>query len=306
MIDRPHQPLLFSGSSHHSLACEVANLAEIEMGKIAIDTFSDGEIAVKVDEGQVIGREAIVFQTIAREPNSALMELFIIVDALKRAEAANIVAVIPYFGYCRADRKDQPGVPISAKLVANLMAAAGINRLVTVDLHSSQMQGFFDLPVDNLQGYTLLLDLFREIKDNDTVVVAPNVGSIQVARTYAAELGAGFAVIDRRRGESNDNECKATLIGDVKGKKVLLADDICSTGATLASAAKACHEKGAKQIFGAVTHGLCVGNAVQRLQNSPLEKLWITNSIPPTELLRESDWVQPISIAPLIAKALRR
>jgi ribose-phosphate pyrophosphokinase len=195
-------------------------------------------------------------------------------------------------------------VAISAKLVANLLAASGVNRLVSVDLHSSQMQGFFDIPVDNLQGHQLLLEFFREYQDDDCVVVAPNVGSIQVARTYAAELGAGFAVIDRLRVE-HQNECHTTLIGDVKGKKVLLADDICSTGVTLASAAKACHEKGAKQVFGAVTHGLCVGEAVNVLKDSPLEKLWITNSIPSTEQLIGLEWIKTISIAPLIVNAIR-
>lgn len=270
---------------------------------MVVETFPDGEIAVRVEE-EVSGQDVVVLQTIAREPNNDLMELFIIVDALKRADVKTINAVLPYFGYCRADRKDRPGVAISAKLVANLLTVAGIDRLVTVDLHASQMQGFFDIPVDNLQGHKLLLDIFRKSQGNDCVVVAPNVGSIHVARTYAAALGAGFAVIDRLRMDQQ-NECHSTLIGDVKGKKVLLADDICSTGVTLASAAKACHEKGAKQVFGAVTHGLFVGEAVSLLESSPLEKLWITNSIPSTEQLRGSEWINTISIARLIANAIR-
>lgn len=303
MPTKSSHAILFSGSSHLTLAQEVADQLGIRLGQVALSQFPDGETSVQILES-VRGQDVFVLQTVALNPNEHLMELLIMIDAFKRASARSIIAVIPYFGYCRQDRKDKPRVPITAKLVANLLVQAGITRILTVDLHAGQLQGFFDIPVDHLQGRMPLIEKVQEFNLNNCVVVAPDIGSVKTARAFANQLHSEMAVIDKHRTDGVEVE-KAVLIGDVKEKDVLLADDMCSTGETLVSAAKACQEKGAKRIFGAVTHGICVDQAISKIEKSPLEAVLITNTIPYTDRLAGSTKLITVSIAPLLAHAIR-
>lgn len=297
------EPLLFCGTSHPTLAKEVADHLRIPLGKIAIDHFPDGEISIQILES-VRGREVFVLQSVALDPNLFLMELLIIIDALKRASAKSIAVVLPYYGYCRQDRKDQPRVPITAKLVANLLTSAGATRILAVDLHAGQVQGFFDIPVDNIHGRQPLVDKFQEYHLKNCIVVAPDVGSVKIARAFANQLHVDFAIVNKHRVSATQvNE--VTLIGEVKGKNVLLADDMCSTGGTLASAAKACQEKGALRIFAAFTHGILVGDAIEKLNKSPIEAVLMTNTIPYTDRLAGTNKLVVVSIAPLLAHAIR-
>jgi len=294
---------LFSGSSHPLLSQEISNQLGIPLSPLELGVFPDGEIKVRV-LCEVRGKDVCVIQSVARDPHFTLMELLIIIDALKRAAARQVIAVIPYFGYCRQDRMDKPGVPITAKLVANLLVQAGVTRVVTVDLHAGQLQGFFDIPVQHLYGKEVLLKKVQEQQLSSCVVVAPDIGSVKIAQAYAKALKADFAVMSKERLSAAEVS-EAILIGDVTGKDVLLADDMCSTGATLASAAKACREKGAKRIFGAVTHGLFVDGAIERIKNCPLEALWVTNTLPATDQWMNSPQLKTVSIAPLLVHALR-
>lgn len=296
--------LLFAGTSHPALAQDVAKCLGISLGKLDLGHFPDGEIALRIEES-VRGSEVYVLQSLVREPNNYLMELLIIVDALKRASAKSIIPVIPYYSYCRQDRKDKPREPITAKLVADLMTVAGASHVLAIDLHAGQVEGFFDIPVDHLHAVPLLAQAFKnQVRSEKCVVVAPDVGSIKKARAYARELKTDLAVIDKRRVSATEVET-LTLIGDVKGKDVLLADDMCTTGSTLVSAAKACREKGADRIFAAVTHGLFVGEAVERLEHSPIELLFTSNTIPPTERMLHCSKIRTVSIAQLLAQAIR-
>lgn len=294
--------ILFSGSSHPELSQEIANYLNINLGQIKLERFPDGEISVQLLQN-VRGRDAFVVQPVALDPNNYLMELLIIIDALKRASARSIAAVIPYFGYCRQDRKDRPRVPITAKLVANLLVNAGATRVLTMDLHAGQLQGFFDIPVDNLYGRPKLAEEFRKLANGKCVVVTPDMGSVKLARAYASHLGVDFAIVDKHRVNASNVEV-VTLIGDVKGKDVLLADDMCSTAGTLTSAAKACREKGANRIFAAVTHGLFVGNAVERIESSPIELLLVSNTIPLSKKAAQSAKIKSVSVASLFGQAI--
>jgi ribose-phosphate pyrophosphokinase len=290
--------LLFSGSSHPELAKEVADHLKIPLGKIAIETFPDNEIGVQVKEN-VRGRDVFVLQSVARHPNLYLMELLIIVDALKRASARSIVAVLPYFGYARQDRKDKGRVPITAKLVANLLVEAGVTSVLTMDLHAAQVQGFFDIPVDNLYAINQLCKELKKHKIEDLVVVAPDVGSIKLARAYAACLGAGLAIIDKRRVSASKVEPGA-LIGDVGQKNVLLVDDLCSTGNTLLKASRVCKASGAKRLFAAVTHGLFAGKAIEE---SAIEKIFVTNTVQMAAANSPRN-IETVSVAHLFARAI--
>lgn len=295
--------LFFSGSSHPELAKEIAQKLGIHLGKISIGKFPDGEYSVQILES-VRGRDVFVLQTVALDPNNYLMELLIMIDALKRGSAKSIVAVIPYFGYCRQDRKDKPRVPITAKLVANLLTVAGVTRVLTVDLHAGQIQGFFDIPVDMIHGRKPLIEKFQEYHVKNCVVVAPDVGSVKIARAFAAQLNVDFAIVNKHRVTATEVD-EVRLIGDVKGKDVLLADDMCSTGGTLVSAAKACQEKGAHRIFAAITHGICVGDAFKKIEASPIEALLMTNTIPCANRVTDTSKVVVTTIAPLLADAIR-
>lgn len=292
--------LLFSGTSHPTLANEVAAKLGIELGKVSFEPFPDGEISVQILDN-VRGRDVFVLQSIARKPNDYLMELLILIDALKRASAKSIAAVIPYFGYARQDRKDKPRVPITAKLIANLLTSAGATRVLTLDLHAGQIQGFFDIPVDNLLARSVLTEAFKSFGLNNFVVMGPDLGAIKKARSFANFLNAEFAVIDKRRMSSEKVEVYA-LIGNVKDQDVILVDDMCSTGGTLVSAAYACQEAGAKRIFAAVTHGLFAGKAIEAIEKSPIIKVIATNSV-------QGHIVHPkievVSCAPLFAESIK-
>lgn len=293
---------LFAGTSHKALAQQIAGHLNVSLGKLHIERFPDGETFVQLLES-VRGRDVFVLQSIALDPNNYLMELLIIVDALRRASAKSIAAIIPYFGYSRQDRKDKPRVPITAKLVANLLVNAGVTRVLTMDLHAGQIQGFFDIPVDNLYGRHCLAAAFKEHAIGELVVVAPDIGSVKLARSYASYLGADLAIVDKQRYSAHDVEVVA-LIGDVKGKCVLLADDMCSTAGTLVSAAKACQEKGALKIYAAVTHGLCVGDALMKIEASPIEALFMSNTIQDDDRFAKTAKVKIVSVANLFGQAI--
>lgn len=301
MVDTRSEAILFSGTSHPELAKEIADLLGIKLGQISIDRFPDGENSIQILES-VRGRDVFILQSIALDPNNYLMELLIIIDALKRASARSIAAVLPYYGYCRQDRKDKPRVPITAKLVANLLERAGTTRVLTMDLHAGQIQGFFNVPVDNLPGKPLLAKALQELSPKNLVIVAPDIGSIKRARAYAKYFNCELAVIDKSRIGANEVKTLC-IIGDVQGKDVLLADDMCSTGRTLVSAAKACREKGAKRIFAAVTHGLLVGDAIEQIDKSPIEALLISNTIQHVDRA-QSEKIHVVSIAPLLSQAI--
>lgn len=295
--------LLFSGSSHPVLAKEIADCLGVQLGALYLEQFPDGEIAARVMES-VRNRDVFVVQTIALDPNNYLVELLIIIDAMKRASAKSITAVIPYFGYCRQDRKDTPREPITAKLVANMLTQAGASRILTVDLHSGQVEGFFDIPVDHIHAIPVLAEKFKEYGSKQFVIAAPDIGSLKLTRAYASSLNTDFIVVDKQRHSSTEVKV-VTIIGDVHGKDVLLADDMCSTGGTLVSAAKACREKGAKRIFAAVSHGLLVGDAIEKIEQSPIEALIMSNSIPYTERFARSSKLKIVSIAPSLSQAIR-
>lgn len=293
---------IISGSSHPALSQEIANHLGVNLGEIDLGRFPDGEISVQIKES-VRGKDVFVVQSVALEPNIYLMELLIIVDALKRASARSIIAVVPYFGYARQDRKDKARVPITAKLVANMLVTAGIDRLLTMDLHAGQLQGFFDIPVDNLKSVELLADAFRLKGIDNLVICAPDAGSIKLARDYAAYLGVDYAVVDKIRSSATEVEI-TTVIGNIEGKNVLLADDMCSTGGTLVSAAKACREKGASKVYCSITHGLFVGQSVARVQASCIEALLTSNTVPITDRFNASDKFQFVSVAQHFAAAI--
>ncbi|PIS01938.1 MAG: ribose-phosphate pyrophosphokinase [Chlamydiae bacterium CG10_big_fil_rev_8_21_14_0_10_42_34] len=287
--------MLFAGSSHPELAKDVASSLGVDLGKVLIESFPDGEIGVQILEN-VRGKDAFVLQSPARRPNHYLMELFILVDALKRASARSIVAVIPYFAYARQDRKEKGRVPITARLVANLLEKAGATRVLTMDLHTEQVQGFFDIPVDHLHARLLFVKALKEKKLKDAVVVSPDVGSNKMARKFAEDLKLDLAIVDKRRVNGRSVEVNA-IIGDVKGKQVILVDDICSTGGTLETAAKICKQEGAKSVFAVVTHALLMGSS--KLKG--IDQLFITDSVPASRQAKE---LQVVTIAPLLAKAI--
>lgn len=296
------KPLIFSGSSHPALAAEIAEYLGITPGAISLSRFPDGEIRVEIGEC-VRGRDTFVVQSVALDPNEYLMELLIIIDALKRASARSIVAVIPYFGYCRQDRKDKPRVPITAKLVANMLVGAGATRILTMDLHTGQLEGFFDIPVDNLGARPELAKAVEGLKLNRCMVATADVGSIKLARSMARHLKVDFAIVDKHRIDATHVE-KITVIGDVAGKDILLADDMCSTGNTLSLAAKACREKGATRVFAAVTHGLFVADAIEKIASSELELLLVTNTIASTDKLKGCKKIATVSVASLFGQAI--
>jgi ribose-phosphate pyrophosphokinase len=266
---------IFSGSSNLSLAEKIAQKLNKPLGSLELKRFSDGEIWVKYGEN-IRGRDVYLIQS-TNPPAENIMELLIMIDAAKRASAQRITAVIPYFGYSRQDRKDQPRVSISAKLVANLITVAGADRIMTMDLHAAQIQGFFDIPFDHLYGSTMFTGLFKELKDN-LVVVSPDIGGIKMARSYAKRLHSNLVVIDKRRPKQNLAEV-VHIIGNVANKNVLLVDDLIDTAGTFVGAVEALKKEGAKEIYGAVTHPIFSGAALERIEKSELKKLFVSDSI---------------------------
>ncbi len=290
--------LLFAGTSHRELAQQVAECLGVQLGKAQIETFPDGEIGVHVLEN-VRGRDVFVLQSIARHPNLYLMELLILVDALKRASARSIVAVIPYFGYARQDRRGMDREPITAKLVASLLERAGVTQVLTMDLHTEQIQGFFDIPVDNLYACSVLVKAVKRLGIEKGMVVTPDFGSVKLARSYAEGLGWDLAIVDKRRMNAEQVEV-TSLIGEVKGRDVLLADDVCSTGETLKRAAWVCKQAGAKRVFAAITHGL-MANFV--FEESAIEKILVSNTVSlPLGCLDPR--LEVVSVADLFSKAI--
>lgn len=286
--------LLFAGTSHPELAQQVAKQLGVSLGKVNIRAFPDEEIGVQILEN-VRGRDVFVLQSIARHPNLYLMEMLIIIDALKRASARSVTAVIPYFGYARQDRKDKGRVPITAKLVANLLETAGANRVLTLDLHADQVEGFFDIPVDNLSSYPLFVKVAKELHLNDPIVVAPDLGSVRKGRQFARLYGSKLAIVDKHR-ESDETVRENALIGTVKGREVLVVDDICSTGMTLKMATEVCRREGAKRILAFVTHGL----TFEKVLDCGIERIFTTDSTPQ----KSDNQIEVVSIAPLLAKAI--
>ncbi len=290
--------MLFAGTSHPELSQQIADAVGVQLGKIQIETFPDGEIGVHVLDN-VRGRDVFLLQSVARHPNLYLMELLILVDAMKRASARSIVAVLPYFGYARQDRKGTAREPITAKLVADLLERAGVTRVLTMDLHTEQIQGFFNVPVDNLYAMPLFVEAIKQEKVDKRVVVTPDVGSIKLARSFAEALKCEYAIVDKRRVSAKRVEMNA-LIGDVKDRDVWIVDDICSTGQTLEAAAMVCKNAGAKRVFAAVTHGIFVGKA---FEESAIEKMLVSNTVP-LPLNRNDKRLEVVSVAPLFAKAI--
>lgn len=275
---------LFTCNSHPELAKEVADLMGIELGKSTVSKFSDGEISVNIWES-VRGADVFIIQSTCEPVNDNLMELLILVDAMKRASAGTINAVIPYYGYARQDRKAKARDPITSKLVANLLVAAGVNRVITMDLHAPQIQGYFDIPVDHMVGLPMLSDYFKEKKLEDLVIVSPDHGSVTRARNMAERLNCPIAIVDKRRPEPNKSEIM-NIIGNIKGKNCIILDDMIDTAGTISNAANAIKEMGAKDVYACATHAVLSGPAVKRLEESVIKELVLLNTIPVPESKR--------------------
>ena len=296
---------ILSGNSNHQLAEAIAAYLNIPLTKASVKRFSDQEVFVEIHEN-VRGEDVFVVQSTAYPANDHLMELLVMIDALKRASARRITAVIPYFGYARQDRKPGPRTPISAKLVANLITTAGADRVLTMDLHAGQIQGFFDIPTDNLFALPVLgRDMKEHYAGAELMVVSPDVGGVVRARAYAKRLGAKLAIIDKRREAANTSEVM-NIIGDVSGKTCIMVDDIVDTAGTLCNAAGALKEAGAVEVSAYVSHGVLSGGAVGKLNNSVLRELVVTDSINAPDDVRACDRIRRISIAPLMAEAMNR
>jgi ribose-phosphate pyrophosphokinase len=297
------EAIIFSGSASRSLTKEICEYLGMPPGKIETMQFSDGETRVKINEN-VRGADVFVVQSTYTPVNEHLMELLLIIDALKRASANRINAVVPYFGYGRQDRKDEGRVALSAKLVANLITIAGANRVITVDLHAGQIQGFFDIPVDHLLAGPLIADYVKKLRLDNYVVVSPDVGNVKMARNYAQKLDAPLAIIDKRRPQPNVSEVM-NIIGDIVGKNVFMFDDMIDTAGTIVNAAAALKEKGARVVYACCTHPVFSDNALQRINDSSIEQVIVGNTVP-VEGKQPLDKVRTISIAPLIGEAVRR
>jgi ribose-phosphate pyrophosphokinase len=295
---------VFSGTSNPALAQEIVDYLKIDLGRCVLDRFSDGEIHFYIDEN-VRGEDVFIIQSGNSDANSHLMELFIMIDAFKRASAGRITAVIPYFAYARQDWKDRPRVPISARLVADLMETAGANRVLTMDLHSPQIQGFFSIPVDNLMAAPVLSAHIKALKLEDLTVVSPDAGGVGRARVFAQRLNAKLAIIDKRRPAPNVAKV-LHVIGDVAGQNVIIFDDMVDTAGTLTLSVEALTKEGAKRIFSACTHPVLSGPALDRIGQSKLEKIFVTNTIPLTEKAAASGRFVVLSVAELFGEAIRR
>ncbi len=296
---------LIAGNSNRPLAEAIAQYLKLPFTKAQVRRFADMEVFVEIQEN-VRGEDMFVIQSTSFPANDNLMELLIVIDALKRASARRITAVIPYFGYARQDRKVGPRTPISAKLVANMVTEAGANRVLTVDLHAGQIQGFFDIPTDNLYAMPVMVrDIHDYLGVKDMVVVSPDVGGVVRARALAKRLGGDLAIVDKRRERAGESEVM-NIIGDVSGRTCLLVDDIIDSGGTICNAAEALVSEGAKDVYAYATHGVLSGGAVARIQSSKLKSLVVTDSIAATDEVRKCPNIRRISIAPLIGEAMRR
>ena len=295
---------IFSGSSNTALAGEIVRYLQADLGRCVLDRFSDGEIHFYIDEN-VRGEDVFIVQSGSADANFHLMELFIMIDAFKRASAGRITAVIPYFAYARQDWKDRPRVPVSARLVADLIERAGANRVLTMDLHSPQIQGFFSVPVDNLMAAPVLAAHIRSMKLEDLTIVSPDAGGVGRARYFAQRLGANLAIVDKRRPAPNEAKI-LHVIGEVRGQNVVLFDDMVDTAGTLTLSAEALAKEGAKRIFAACTHPVLSGPALDRIAASKLERLFVTNTIPLGGRAAAAEAFTVLSVAELFGEAIRR
>jgi ribose-phosphate pyrophosphokinase len=295
---------LFGGTSNPTLTQEVCDYLSIEPGKITAKTFSDGETQIEIHEN-IRGRDVFVLQSTCTPVNDNLMQLLIIMDALRRASAKRITAVIPYYGYGRQDRKVKPRVPISAKLVADLITTAGADRVVSIDLHAGQIQGYFNIPVDNLFAAPLLLKYIRNNFQDDLVIVSPDAGGVERARAFAKRLSASLAFIDKRRDAPNISEAM-NIIGEVEGKTVIMLDDMIDTAGTLAQGANALKNRGAARIYACCTHPVLSGPSIERLRASPIDHLVVTNTIPLNRESRNYSKIEVLSVAELLGEAIKR
>ncbi len=297
---------IFTGNANRALAEEICKFVEIPLGRCDVTHFSDGEIYVEVGEN-VRGVNCFVVQSTCSPPNQAIMELLIMIDALRRASAASIVAIVPYFGYARQDRKAKPRTPITAKLVANLITAAGADRALAMDLHAGQIQGFFDIPFDHLFAMPVLIEELRVLGmgGDQCVVVSPDAGGVERARAFSKRLGASLAIIDKRRPAPNVSEVM-NIVGDVRGKKAVIVDDIIDTAGTLTHAATAIMGAGADSVSACASHAVFSGKAVQRITDSPLQHVIVTNTIPLTEAGAQCAKVRVKSVGRLLGEAIKR
>ena len=304
MIPHGKEIKVFTGSSNPDLADMICKNLGISLGKSTVTAFADGECSISINE-PVRGVDVFIVQSTCKPVNDSLMELLVMIDAMKRASAGRITAVIPYFGYARQDRKAKARDPISAKLVANLLTVAGADRVLTMDLHAAQIQGFFDIPVDNLLGSPLFVDYFKSRfgDDENTMVVSPDVGSVARARAFAQKLGMTMAIVDKRRQKANSSEVMS-IIGDVKGKRVILLDDMVDTAGSLCGAAKALVEiGGATEVYACASHGVLSGPAIQRIEDSVIKEVLFLDTIPAKEGVK-CDKIKYLSAAPMLADAI--
>ena len=297
--------MVFSGNANPELAQKTVDVLGMPLGDASVAKFSDGETCVEINEN-VRGRDVFVLQSTCKPNNDNLMELFLMVDALHRASAGRITAVVPYFGYARQDRRVRSArVPISAKVVADMMASVGVDRLLTVDLHSEQIQGFFDIPVDNVYGSSVLLADIEQRSFEDLIVVSPDIGGVVRARAVAKQLGIDLAIIDKRRPTANVAEVM-NLIGEVEGRTCLLVDDMVDTAGTLCNAAEALKSHGAKRVVAYCTHPILSGPAIDRINNSQLDELVVTDSIPLSQESQSSPRIRQLTLSIMLAEAMRR
>jgi ribose-phosphate pyrophosphokinase len=295
---------IFSGSANPDLATKISKYLGIPLGGAKVETFPDGEKLIKLED-DVRGRDCFVVQPTCAPVDTNLMELLIFLDCLRRASASRITAVIPYFGYARQDRKDEGRVPITAKLAANLITVAGANRVLAMDLHAQQLQGFFDIPVDHLMAEPILSGYFRKKKIENLTVVSPDVGNIKMATRYVGNLGGELAIIHKRRISGSDVKC-TEVIGEVKGRNILMCDDIIATAGTVCNAAQLVRERGAKSVCIGATHGIFAGEALQRLKEAPIGEIIVTDTIPLSEEAKKLKTIKVLTVAELFGEAIKR
>lgn len=295
---------IFSGTSNPVLASAVCKHLGIPLGGVKIERFPDGEKAIKLED-DVRGRDCFVVQSTCSPVDEHLMELLIYLDCLRRASAMRVTAVMPYFGYARQDRKDEGRVPITAKLVANIITAAGADRVLTIDLHAQQLQGFFDIPVDNLTGELVLTGYFRKKKIDNLTVVSPDVGNIKMAARYASHLGGDLAIVHKKRVSGSEVEA-AEIIGDVKDRNILMCDDIIATAGTVCSAVEMIKDRGARKIYLGATHGVFADPALERLQKAPIDEIVVTDTIPLSEEAKQVKSITVLSVAGMLGEVIKR
>ena len=295
---------VFTGNAHREIARKICEKLGVPLGNANVTTFSDGEIRVEIDEN-VRGMDVFIIQSTCTPVNVTLMELLIMIDAMKRASADRITAVVPYYGYARQDRKVAPRAPITAKLVADLITTAGANRLLSMDLHAGQIQGFFNIPVDNLFATPVLIDYMKRNYKDDTVVVSPDTGGVERARAFGKRLGASLAIIDKRREGPNEAQVM-NIIGNIKGKRVIILDDMVDTAGTVVQAARALMDAGALEVSACCTHPVLSGPAIDRITQSAIKEFVVTDTIPLSERAAQCERIKVLSVSGLLSEAVRR